>query len=781
MLFIKMINVKEEMPNIKKREKCRGEGHEKLELADARLARALLVVEGVIQGVGFRPLVYRLAVEEGLSGHVRNDGRGVTIEIQGTRAAVQSLQRRLPCELPPSSTITQLRVQQIDTRRWERGFRILASEPTDTRRFSLVPDRGVCADCLSEMRDPEDRRFRYAFINCTACGPRFTITRALPYDRATTTMATFPMCDSCRAEYDNPMGRRFHAEPIACPRCGPRVWLEFGSDQPKHNDRHDPAAAVKSARKRLLAGEIVAIKGIGGFHLAVDARKNAAVRRLRGQKIRERKPLAVMARDGETAAGLVDLDEQGLVELQSPAKPIVLAPARPDHGLSPEIAPGLGDLGVMLPYTPLHHLLLDEALDVLVMTSGNPASEPIATGNRQARELPADAWLMHDRDIEVANDDSVIRTTEVGPVFVRRSRGYVPGALDVSFLPEGVVLAVGAELKVTVSLAFGGELVVGRHLGNLDNPRAEHAFHQDVRRMIEFAALQPACVALDAHPDLTSTRYVEQEFASLPLVRVQHHHAHLCAVLAEHGFGPEVRATGLILDGLGWGTDGTIWGGEVLEGGYSHAIRRAHLRAIPQPGGDRAALEPDRMATSLLIDAGLGEEGQRGYDPAIAQVCGMRDFSPLTSSAGRLFDGAAALIGVAPRRQSYEGEAAMRLEAVADAGHRDAYPLPLQGDELDTRVLIEALVRDPSPAAIRAARFHNALAEGFAAAALAGNAEVVVLGGGCIVNRLLLTRLVTVLRTGGLDVRWPERLPSGDGGLSAGQAAIALCREQEGR
>ncbi len=744
--------------------------------SESRDRRWRLDIQGTVQGVGFRPLVYRLAVEEGLTGHVLNDGLGVIIELQGPRAALESFAVRLPRELPPSSSLTRFEQQRLDPCPGEDCFQILRSEPSATRRFSLVPDRDVCPDCLREFAEPRDRRHRYPFINCTACGPRFTITRSLPYDRATTTMASFPMCDECRAEYENPLGRRFHAEPIACPRCGPRVWLEPGDAPTAGLALTDPAGPVVDARGRLLAGEIIAIKGIGGFHLAVDARNDSAVTRLRQHKLRERKPLAVMARDLAVADGLVCLDDSVRASLQSPSAPIVLAPARPGHGLSAQVAPGLDDIGVMLPYTPLHHLLLDDSLDALVMTSGNPPSEPIATENGQARELTADAWLMHDRDIEVANDDSVIRTTPVGPVFVRRSRGYVPGTLDVSSLPEGTVLAVGAELKVTVSLAFGGELVVGRHLGNLDNPRAEQAFRQDVRRMLEFAAVQPDCIALDAHPDLTSTRFAEEAFGQLPLVRVQHHHAHLCAVLAEHGFGPDVRATGVILDGLGWGPDQTVWGGEILRGGYREVQRVAHLRPVPQPGGDRAALEPRRMATSLLLEAGLGTEGRPGFDPAMAQVCSMRAFSPLTSSAGRLFDGAAALLGVAPDRQSYEGEAAMVLESLADHEHTDAYPLPLEGDELDTRPLVEALVHDRSSTPIRAARFHNALAEGFGAAALVGEPELVILGGGCIVNRLLLHRIVTFMRARNVDVRWPETLPAGDGGLSAGQAAIALCR-----
>lgn len=738
------------------------------------LIRRRLTVRGIVQGIGFRPFVYRLARELGLSGSVRNDGRGVKIEIQGTAAAADELRRRLADDLPASGRLDAVEAEPLEPLPDERGFSIAASsDPGGALGMTLAPDRWVCPDCLREMRDPADRRHRYPFINCTACGPRYTIVRSLPYDRPGTTMAAFEMCEKCAREYTDPTDRRYHAQPIACPVCGPRAWIVAGG---RELHRDDPGAAAEEAVRRLADGQLVAIKGIGGFHLAVDARNEAAVARLREFKRRSRKPLAVMVRDLEVARRLVVLNDEDERLLGSAAAPIVLAPAREDNGLANGLAPGLVDLGLMLAYSPLHHQLFDGPLDALVMTSGNHPSEPITADNDDALErLPADAHLLHDREIAVANDDSVVRSSPLGAIFVRRSRGYVPDPIDASHLPRRSVLALGAELKSTLATLARGELVVGRHLGDLDNARAEAAFRTEVERMLAFGRVEPEAVAIDLHPDLASSIFAERELGDLPIVRIQHHWAHLAAVMLEHGLEPDSELAALSLDGVGLGEDGTVWGGELLVGGYRGCERVAALRPVPLPGGDAAAREPGRMATSLLWDAGLGGPEIEAWDERIAGICSLRSVSPLCSSAGRLFDGVAALLGLTAKRQGYEGEAASLLEAVSDPACDEAYPLPPDGDRLDTRALVSALVEDRDPVPLRAARFHNGLADGLARAALETGRPLVALGGGCMVNRLLLARLVRGIEAGGAGVLWPRRLPPGDGGLSAGQAACAAC------
>ncbi|MBW2275879.1 MAG: carbamoyltransferase HypF [Deltaproteobacteria bacterium] len=748
------------------------------------IARRRICVRGVVQGIGFRPFVYRLAREQGLTGSVRNDGTGVGIELQGEPPDLDAFERCLRIDLPPGGRIESARVDPEPIIRDELEFTIDCSSDTEARSSSLAPDRFVCGDCLRELADPGDRRYRYPFINCTRCGPRFTIVRDMPYDRARTTMEPFEMCELCRREYEDPGDRRFHAEPVACPACGPRVWLVEAGEERSANDlveEGDPAAAVEEAGSRLGAGQVLAIKGIGGFHLAVDARSGEGVAQLRRIKSRWRKPFALMARDLEVARRLVQLTSDDEQLLASPAAPIVLAPRREGVDVASGVAPDLVDLGVMLPYTPLHHLLLQFGPEVLVMTSGNPPGEPIVTANDEATALLwSDAYLLHDREICVANDDSVARTSASGPVFLRRSRGYVPEPIVAAQLPDRQVLALGASLKVTVATLSSGELVVGRHLGDLDNARTEQALRAEVRRVLEIGRVAPELIAVDLHPDFPSVIYAEQEWAGTPIAEVQHHHAHLAAVLVEHGIDSGACVVGIVLDGFGHGTDGAIWGGEVLCGGYLDFERVAHLRYVAQPGGDRAAVEPARMATSLLVDAELGADAWPGFDPRIAAICGSEGVAPRTSSAGRLFDGAAAILGLAPVRQEYEGEAASLLEVAADPACDDAYCLPVDMGILDSRELIRSLVEDRSSVAVRAARLINGLADGFARAALERGVGQVALGGGCMVNRLLLARLLAKLRGAGADVLLPQRLPPGDGGVSAGQAAVAACAAQGG-
>ncbi|MBN2800267.1 MAG: carbamoyltransferase HypF [Deltaproteobacteria bacterium] len=740
-----------------------------------------LQVYGTVQGVGFRPTVYRLAREEGLSGWVLNDGRGVEIALQGPEASVGRFQARLPVEVEPPGRVERVEVAEAAVQPELRDFHIAESGGSSERSMSLAADGRVCRRCLEELADPSDRRFRYPFVNCTRCGPRYTIVQGLPYDRPLTTMAGFALCPDCAREYGDPLDRRHHAQPIACPVCGPWAWLARPGDGPEAPARpDDPAVGIDGARAALLAGEVVAIRGLGGFHLAVNARDPAAVALLRSRKGRGRKPLALMVRGLEQARALVSLETASEALLLSPAAPIVIAPAR-DLELAERLAPGVGALGVMLPTTPLHQLLFEDGLDALVMTSGNRSQEPILTDAARAlAELPADAFLLHNRPIAVGVDDSVARQGPRGPVLLRRARGYVPQALDARALPPVRVLALGAHLKVTLATLCRGELVLSRHLGDLDNPLAEEAWLAELQRMLAFGRVEPEVVACDQHPDLFSTEHALTALSHLPLVRVQHHHAHMAAVMVEHGLGPEDRAVGVILDGLGYAPDGTVWGGEVLVGGYRRVERAAHLRLVPQPGGDQAAREPRRMASALLELAGRREHPL--WDPTLAQVGAVRAVSPLTSSAGRLFDGVAALLGLAPTRQAYDAEAPALLEAAADPHERGAYPLPLDGGVLDSAALVGALLDDPAPAPVRAARFHRGLAEGLAAAAAtaAGQAgvEAVVLGGGSLANQLLFGALCEALERRGLRPLWPTRLPAGDGGLSAGQAAVAACAQR---
>jgi len=750
------------------------------------IERWRVLASGTVQGVGFRPFVYRLAHDEALLGEVSNEGLGASLEIQGPTSALERFVARLRVELPHPGDVERLDVEAMPLDHQARAFVIAPSSEAVGRRLSLAPDLATCAACLAELRDPEDRRYRYPFINCTHCGPRYTITSALPYDRPKTTMAVFPMCANCRSEYDDPLNRRYHAQPIACPECGPAIWcveaarlndasaLEPPKLAPGDWLRHTEHA-LQAAQRVLESGGILAVKGLGGFHLAVDARNPDAIARLRQRKHRPTKGLAVMVANLEVARGFGQLDPSAIQSLASSAAPIVLVPKA--AGVDPGLAPVSNDIGLMLPYTPLHSMLLEGTLDALVMTSGNRSAEPIATENRVAAlELGADAVLLHNREIRVGCDDSVLRWSESGPSLIRRARGFVPSALRAEMLPNRSILALGAHLKVTLATLCRGELAVGRHLGDLDNPAAEDAYLDEIERMLRFGQVEPEAVAVDLHPDLFSTHVAQERFAELPIVRVQHHHAHLASVMVEHGLGLDRRVAGIVLDGLGFGEDGTIWGGEVLVGGYERVERVGHLRPIAQPGGDRAALEPFRMATSLLLAAGLGPEHWRFFDEELAAITALRLVSPLTSSVGRLFDGVAALLGVAPRRQTFEGEAAMALERVADERCSSAYSFPVEAGVIEVREMVQELLRDPDDVSLRAARFHNGLADAFVEVACAAGADVVVLSGGAMVNRLLSRRLGTQLQARGVEAFWPRRLPAGDGGLSAGQAAIASVR-----
>jgi hydrogenase maturation protein HypF len=716
------------------------------------LRRVQVRVEGVVQGVGFRPYVYRLARGHGLGGWVLNDERGVELEAEGDADAVRAFLAALPAKAPPLAGVERVDVAELAPR-GEATFAIVESAAAGAPAALVAPDTATCDDCLRELFDPGDRRFRYPFINCTNCGPRFTIVRGVPYDRPLTTMAGFAMCERCRAEYDDPADRRFHAQPNACPECGPRL-----------------SAPPEQVAAALRAGAIVAVKGIGGYHLACRAGDEAAVGALRARKHREEKPFALMARDLAAAGELVALDAEDERRLTSPARPIVIARRRSGAAVAPSVAPRTHELGVMLPYSPLHHLLLADAGEPLVMTSGNRSDEPIAYRDDDARErlaAIADLIVSHDRPIETRTEDSVAR----GAVFIRRSRGYVPGVLRLPVRAARDVLACGAELKSTFCLTRGRTAWVGPHLGDLADYETLRSFRHGVAHFERLFAVAPEVVAHDLHPDYLSTAYaLEREDAEL--VGVQHHHAHLAACLAEHGeTGPAAAA---IFDGTGYGTDGTVWGGEVLCGDLEGFERPAHLWPVRLPGGDAAIRQPWRMASAWLLEAGVQAPAPlRGIDPTRWEAVG-RLPAVTTTSAGRLFDAVAALCGLR-NDVTYEGQAAMELEAVCSPSDHGAYPMP----GLDPRQAILDVAADVAagvPAAVVSARFHAGLARAAADVVAAQGLEVAVLSGGAFQNRILLTATAAHLRAAGLRVLIPRALPPNDGGIAFGQAAVAAAR-----
>jgi hydrogenase maturation protein HypF len=761
--------------------------------------RQRIDVRGVVQGVGFRPFVYRLANELALDGYVMNDASGVTIEVQGNAAGLREILRRLRDEAPPRARIDSIAVRECAPQPAPRGFAIVDSG-RGRATTAIGPDTAVCDDCLAELFDPGDRRYRYPFINCTNCGPRYTITRALPYDRASTSMAEFVQCPACAAEYRDPAHRRFHAEPNACRDCGPRLTLVDAA-----GNAIACADSVAETLASLRRGEIVAIKGLGGFHLACDAGNAAAVALLRARKAREEKPFAVMVANVASASLWAKCGEVERALLASAERPIVLLRKRAgtDDVLA-DVAPGLAWLGVMLPYTPLHYLLFHEAAGrpagtewlaapqalALVMTSANPGGEPLVTGNREAlHRLPgiADHLLVHDRAIVTRCDDSVVRAAAGGGgalQFVRRARGYTPRAIK---LPRGgaPVVALGGYFKSTVCVTRGDEAFVSQHIGDLDNAATCVALTEAVEHLLSILEVEPAAIAHDLHPDFFSTRHAARLAArrGVPAVGVQHHEAHVAAVAAEHGIvGPVL---GLALDGVGLGHDGASWGGELLwiEDGGSKRLGR--LRPLRLPGGDRAAREPWRMAASALALCGREDEiGARfGDEPAAAAVAAMlerRFNAPETSSMGRWFDAAAGVLGVS-RRMTFEGQAAMLLEGVAarHGGVRADLSLCRIGEdhELDLAALLDRLATERD-AGFGAALFHAtvaaALAEWTARAARARGATRVACGGGCMLNAILAGALRAELAARGLAMLEASVVPPNDGGLSLGQAWVAL-------
>jgi hydrogenase maturation protein HypF len=730
-------------------------------------------VRGTVQGVGFRPYVYRLAGELSLAGWVVNDAHGVLLEVEGDGAAIDAFVERLGVEAPPLAVVESVEVSAVAPLGDDGSFAIRESPRGATPDAPVTADSATCEDCLRELFDPSDRRYRYPFINCTNCGPRFTIVRGIPYDRPYTTMAGFMMCPDCQAEYDDPSDRRFHAQPNACPACGPSL-----------------SVPVEMAARALREGAIVAVKGIGGYHLACRADDEAAVARLRARKHREDKPFALMCASVEIAREFVELGDREVGLLAGVERPIVLSRRRPGAAVASDVAPGAPELGVMLPYSPLHHLLLSDAGCTLVMTSGNVSDEPIAFGDDDARERLApiaDLFVMHDRPIETRTDDSVVRVLGGGRrLFVRRSRGYVPAALSLPVAAERPLLACGAELKNTFCVAKGDRAWVGHHIGDLENYETLRSFTEGIAHFERLFAVAPEVVAYDLHPEYLSTKYaLERE--GVELVGVQHHHAHLAGCLAEHGVAES--AVGAVFDGTGYGLDGTVWGGELLVGDLRSFERVGSLYPVRMPGGEAAIREPWRMACAWALESGveLAPLVDPGRWELVSQLARTGVSSPVTTSMGRLFDAVSALCGVRTS-VSYEGQAAVELEAVCDPSERGAYAVDVSETTIDPRGAIAAIARDVdagvAPGTV-AARFHNgvsrATVEACIRAASAAGLDRLVLSGGVFLNRRLLEACIAGLEAAGLRVLVPERLPPGDGGIAYGQAAVAAAGAVDNR
>ena len=755
--------------------------------------RHRLRINGIVQGVGFRPFVYRLARDLGLTGFVYNDQDGVLIEIEGLSAQLAQFAARIRSEAPPAARIVTVSSDAIP-QTGDTDFLIRVSEHSARSGTLISPDLAVCRDCLDELFDPADRRYRYPFVNCTNCGPRFTIVRSIPYDRPLTSMAVFPMCPECAREYHDPGDRRFHAQPNACPRCGPRLILR---DRDGLVDSDDVCRAAVALLKE---GRIGAVRGLGGFHLAVDASNEQAVLTLRQRKGRAEKPLAMMAPDVATIRKYCHVSEREEALLQHRTRPIVLLSIRELGILAPSVAPGQNYLGFMLPYTPLYHLLLKGHFDALVMTSGNWSEEPIAIGNDEAVERLgniADFFVLHDREILQRCDDSIVRVADGEARVIRRARSYVPEPV---FLPTPLrrrVLACGGELKNTVALGRGTELFLSQHIGDLDNPAAYGFFEHCIRQLQDILEITPDLIACDLHPDYLSTKWALRQ-AGVPVVRVQHHHAHLVSAMAENGVVD--RTLGIILDGTGYGLDGNIWGGEVLVGDALGFERLAWLRPVAMPGGEAAIKEPWRMALSWLYatygprltDLRLPMLEAVGRD-RVAVVIKMIDQSinsPMTTSCGRLFDAVAAML-LLSMAINYEAQAAIALEMAAGELSPEPYPIESLKDssgEIDVRPLIERIVSDIESSRDTAeisARFHRSLAEYFVAAACRASEDYgirrVALGGGVFQNRIFFEYTAARLRESGLEVLTHRTVPTNDGGLALGQAVIADARHAEKR
>jgi hydrogenase maturation protein HypF len=734
-------------------------------------------VEGVVQGVGFRPYVHSLAHRLGLSGRVGNDTAGVFLEVEGAEQVVSEFLAALPAQAPPLAVIEQVRTTpQAPT--GEPGFHIVSSNAGGRRDTLVSADSTTCVDCLRELADPADRRFDYPFINCTNCGPRFTIVRDVPYDRPFTTMAPFTLCEACASEYHDPADRRFHAQPVCCPACGPQLRLldASGADL--------PGAPLPAAAELLRDGAVLAVKGLGGFHVAALASDAAATALLRTRKHREDKPFAVMVADLDTAHELCVIDPVAERVLTGRRRPVVLLPRRPDAPVAPAVAPGNRSLGLMLPYTPLHHLLLRDTTGPIVLTSGNISDEPIAYQDGDARERLsgiADAYLTHNRAIHMRTDDSVVRVFRGAELPVRRSRGYAPEPLTLAHPVPRPILGCGAELKNTFCLARGRHAFLSHHIGDLENYETLRSFTEGIVHFQRLFDIVPQLVAYDLHPEYLSTKYA-CDLADVELLGVQHHHAHIASCLADNNDAGPVL--GVAFDGTGYGSDGTLWGGEFLLADLVSFQRLGHLVPVPLPGGAAAIRQPWRMAAAYLGSDAPDELVRRNvqhWDSVLAMVQ-RRVNAPLTSSAGRLFDAVAAILGI---RDSinYEGQAAVELEQRADLTEQGSYPagvtegpaLQLHGADLVRAVVAD--LRAGVPVEVIATRFHHGVADAIIRVCLllreSTGVGVAALSGGVFQNVLLLERTVAGLEQRGFRVLTHSRVPPNDGGISLGQVAIA--------
>jgi hydrogenase maturation protein HypF len=754
-------------------------------MTDALTARRVQV-RGIVQGVGFRPFIFQLAEDGRLFGHVANTASGVDIHVEGTPARIEAFIDAISAQPPPLAQITAVAAHRTAVKHCS-AFQIIPSCSEEDRSTLISPDVSICDDCLRELRDPHDRRCGYPFINCTNCGPRYTIIDDVPYDRPQTSMRPFQMCPACQSEYDNPRNRRFHAQPNACRDCGPQVVLESQEGPIFRGDQ-----AVRRAARLLANGQIVALKGIGGFHLAVDATNHRAVERLRRRKQREAKPLALMAPDVATIRTFARIDADAIEMLTSPQRPIVLLRKRTPGPIAPAVAPRNTWFGVMLPYTPLHYLLLDHGFTALVMTSGNLSEEPIAITNADARRRLAgiaDAILSHDREIYLRCDDSIVRKTDGETRFLRRSRGYVPVPVFLK-RPKPSVLACGGELKNTVCLLKEDRAFVSQHIGDLENLATYDFYQATIEHLQHILDITPEVLACDLHPDYLSTRYA-REHSDLPLIQVQHHHAHIVSTMAENHL--EGQVIGLAFDGTGYGPDGTVWGGEVLIATAAAYERVAFLAPVPMPGSAAAIKEPWRMAVSYLAHT----FDERCFDldiPFLSTIdrrqaeilvtMGRRGINaPLTSSLGRLFDGVAALIGL--RHQvAFEGQAAMELEMTIGDDEPGVYDYLWQTDGHTYRIAIAPIIAGVVADLTRGVsgpvisrRFHTTLTALFTALCRAIRHQTgldrVALSGGVFQNAVLATELGRRLRKNGFQVYTQRLVPANDGGLSLGQAAAA--------
>ncbi len=752
-------------------------------------------INGIVQGVGFRPFVYAHAQRFGLTGWVRNTSHGVEILVSGKPADLNHFIKEFETSPPPLARIDHFSAETTPYQAFPK-FEILASQPNPGDFIPISPDMSICEDCQRELFDPNDFRYRYPFINCTNCGPRFTIIKIIPYDRPYTTMADFPMCETCQAEYNDPLNRRFHAQPVACPDCGPQLAFISKTDQSEAMGED----ALQATRQYLADGKIIAIKGLGGYHLACDAKNEVAVSTLRNRKKRSDKPFALMANDIETIWQYCFISQEEENLLSSRQRPIVILDQKPDSGLSPQIAPFQTTLGFMLPYTPLHYLLMEPAESfpqVLVMTSANLSDEPIVYQDEDAFSRLgniADAYLIHNREIYMRVDDSVTRVMNHQPVILRRSRGYAPNSIRLPFqTPQ--ILAAGAELKNTFCLTREDYAFLSHHIGDLENLETLEAFEAAVVHYQHLFSISPQIIAADLHPNYLATRYAKQraETENLSLVLVQHHHAHLAACLADNRRPDDnQRVIGLIFDGTGYGSDGAIWGGEVLIGNYQNYERRYHLSYTPLAGGDLAIKTPARVALSHLWRAGLPWDD---ILPCTTELC-MEERTVLrnqlelginavpTSSMGRLFDAAAAMIGVR-QKVNYEGQAAIEMEQLVDPLENGSYPFHLHGQEIDPTPVWEALINDKYQGihqAVLAARFHNSVTQLCLQICQQIRSEqqlnMVVLSGGVWQNKVLLKNTIKNLKNHQFEVLTHQQVPPNDGGIALGQAAIAARLEQ---